>query len=72
MGLLPPDVPCVGVHWASFAPRDPSRTPTRKDFAVEGRPVEIAQPPRLCAPDRPEQRRDKLDVLALDKRNQVC
>jgi hypothetical protein len=59
------------MHWASFAPRDPPRTPTAKDFA-EGRPVEIAQPPWLTTPDRPEQRRDKFDVLALDERNQVC
>jgi hypothetical protein len=35
------------MHRASFAPGDPARTPTAKDFAVEGRPVEIAQPPWL-------------------------
>jgi hypothetical protein len=72
LGRLPPDVPCVSVHWASFAPRYPPRTPTAKDFAMEGRPVGIAQPPWLGAPDRSEQRRDTFDVLALDKRNQVC
>jgi hypothetical protein len=59
------------VHWASFAPRDPPRTPTTKDFAVEGRPVEIAQPPWLTTPDRPEQRRDKIDALPLHQRDQV-
>jgi hypothetical protein len=60
------------MHRASFAPRNPPRTPATKDFAVEGRPVEIAQPPWLSAPDRPEQRRDKFDVLALDERNQIA
>ena len=54
LGRLPPDVPCVSVHRASFAPRDPPRTPTAKDFAEEGRPIEIRQSPWLGAPNRPE------------------
>ena len=70
-GVLPPDVPCVGMHRASFAPRDPPRTPTAKDFAVEGRPVEIGQSSWLSAPDRPEQGGDKIDVLLLYKSNQI-
>jgi hypothetical protein len=72
VGLLPPDVPCIGMHRASFAPRDPPRTPTAKDFAEEGRPIEIRQSPWLGAPNRPESRRDKFDLLALDKRNQIA
>jgi len=55
------------VRRASFAPRDPSRTPAAKDFAEEGRPVEIGQPPRLGAPDRPGERRDKIDGLAISE-----
>jgi hypothetical protein len=53
-GRLPPDVPCLGVHRASFAPRDPPGTPTAKNFSGEGQSSEIGQPARLCAPDRPK------------------
>jgi hypothetical protein len=42
-----------------------------KGFAVEGRPIEKGQLPRLGAPDRPEQGRDKFDVLSLRQRDQV-
>src|SRR4029077_2077532 len=69
--LLPPDVPCVGMHRASFGPRDPPRTPTTKDFAEEGRPVEIRQSSWLSTPDRPEQGGDKIDVLPLYERDQI-
>jgi hypothetical protein len=65
--LLPPDVPCVGVHRASLTPDDPPRAPTTKDFAEKGGPVEIWQSSWLSAPDRPEQGRDKIDVLLFYK-----
>ena len=71
MGRLPPDVPRVGMRWASFAPRDPPRTPTAKDFAVERRPVEITPPAWLGAPDRPEESRGKIDASPLHERDQV-
>jgi hypothetical protein len=45
--------------------------PTTKDFTEEGGPVKIGQPPRLSAPNRPEQRRDKLDSLLLYQRDHV-
>jgi hypothetical protein len=60
------------MHRASFAPRDPPRTPTTKDFPEEGRPVEKGQPSRLSAPNRPKQGSDKFDVLPFHKVNQIA
>ena len=59
------------MHWAFFGAQNPSRTPTTKDFGEEGGSVEKGQPPRLSAPDRPEQSGGIVDVLPLNKRNQI-
>lgn len=45
--------------------------PTTQDFAEEGEPVEIGQSSWLGTPDRPEQGRDKVDVLLFYKSNQI-
>jgi hypothetical protein len=59
------------MHRAFLGARNPSRAPTTKDFPEEGWPVEIGQSSWLSAPDRPEQGRDKVDVLTFYKSNQI-
>jgi hypothetical protein len=54
-----------------YASRNPPGTPSAKDFAVEGRPVEIGQP-ALSAPDWPEQRRDQIDAVQLCELDQIA
>ena len=69
--LLPPDVPRVSMHWAFLGPRNPPRAPTTKDFAEKGGSVEVSQSSWLSAPDCPEQRGDKVDLLSLHEGNQI-
>jgi hypothetical protein len=57
-----------GFSWSPRSIEDANK----KDFAEEGRPVEIRQSSRLSTPDRPEQGGDKFDVLPLYKRNQIA
>ena len=59
------------MHWAFLGARNPSRAPTTKDFAEKGGSVEIGQSSWLSAPDRPEQGRDKVDLLSLYEGNQI-
>src|SRR3984957_9685848 len=59
------------MHRASLTPCDPSRAPTTKDFAEEGRPVEIRQSSWLCTPNCPKQGSDKVDLLPLHESNQI-
>jgi hypothetical protein len=54
-----------------LTPYDPARTPTTKDFAEKGGPVEKGQSSWLRAPDRPEQGGDKIDVLLFYKSHQI-
>jgi hypothetical protein len=56
-----------GFSWSPRSIEDANK----KDFAEEGRPVEIRQSSRLSTPDRPEQGGDKFDVLPLYKSNQI-
>ena len=42
------------------------------DFTEEGGPVEIGQSSWLSAPDRPEQGRDKINLLLLYESNQIA